>query len=162
MMSEWREHPDHPTYWFSSDGKCAREIGGVLSPRIGTMCGIGYRAIDFRTGKKERLYIHRIICSLFNDGYVEGLHCRHLDCDLTNNRASNLAWGTAADNAKDSVRNGKTLFGEKNPMAKLSEEKVRMMREERELTGRPYYKIAKDFSVSTMTAFRAITRRAWA
>lgn len=36
----------------------------------------------------------------------DGLVVRHLDDDRTNNRASNLAYGTASDNQRDSVRNG--------------------------------------------------------
>lgn len=33
-------------------------------------------------------------------------HVRHLDDNKQNNHLSNLAWGTASDNAADAVRNG--------------------------------------------------------
>lgn len=37
----------------------------------------------------------------------EEKNARHLDDDITNNKLSNLAWGTHKDNYDDGVRNGK-------------------------------------------------------
>jgi hypothetical protein len=34
---------------------------------------------------------------------------RHLDDDRSNNKVSNLAWGTDADNSKDAIRNGRSF-----------------------------------------------------
>ena len=122
-----------------------------------------YRAIDFRVDGKtmKREYIHRVVCDLFNGPQSKGTQCRHLDGDKTNNAASNLAWGTAKENSDDKVLHGTMGFGEKNPMAILTREKVEQMRSIRASENKPYYKIAKDFGVSTMTAFKAVTLRAW-
>lgn len=157
------EHPKFKGYFFSKEGIAFKKKGEKFVPMIGTKCGNGYRAITYSVNGvyQKREYIHREICRLFNGGDGVGLHCRHLDGDINNNAASNLAWGTALENAQDKKRHGTTATGEKNPMAVLTVEKVREMRRIREATGKPYYAIASDFGVSTMTAFRAVTQRAW-
>lgn len=158
-----KEHPIYKGYYFSEEGFAYKRKGNTFTRLIGTKCGAGYRAIDFRVDgvPAKREYIHRTICSLYNGGDGAGLHCRHLDGDMNNNAPWNLAWGTALENASDMKRHGTTAKGERNPMAVLNEEKVSQMRHIRSSSGKPYYVIAKDFGVSTMTAFRAITQRAW-
>lgn len=163
-MSEWKAHPMFSHYKFSSDGEVIGLSRGKPRKLIGTLCGIGYRAIDFKVGGKtmKREYIHRVVCDLFNGPQPEWSQCcRHLDGDKTNNAASNLAWGTDKENSDDKVLHGTMGFGEKNPMAILTREKVDEMRSIREIENKPYYKLAKDFGVSTMTAFRAVTLRTW-
>jgi hypothetical protein len=86
---------------------------------------------------------------------------RHLDTDMRNNSASNLAWGTAADNMNDALRMGKICFGERNGMARLTAERVAAMRKERTEARKTYKQLAAEFGVSTMAAFRAATGRSW-
>lgn len=163
QSEEWLQHPEFPTYSFSSNGSVKSTHTAKQRLLIGTKCGEGYRAIDFRVNGEtaRREYIHRVVCTLFNGKPPEGAQCRHLDGDMTNNSASNLAWGTALDNSNDKFLHGTVAFGELNPMAVLTAEKVEEMRKVREASNKPFRRIAKDFGVSTMTAFRAITKRAW-
>lgn len=162
-MSEWKMHPRFENYFFSSDGEVFRIRNHKRITLIGTKCGPGYRAIDFRKNCRPagREYIHRVVCELFNGAPEEGMQCRHLDGDKTNNKASNLCWGTAIENASDKVLHGTSGIGEKNPMAVLTRSKVDEMKAIRRESKAPYYKIAEQFGVSTMTAFRAVTGRAW-
>jgi hypothetical protein len=166
---EWKEHPKAPSYFFSNLGLAARKSTrfGRLEYRQlrGILCGQhGYRAITPSIGNKllPRLYIHRAVCELFNGEQPNGkLHCRHLDGDQFNNKATNLAWGTPKENAMDGVRNGKIKRGTDNHMAKLNPEAVRLMKEIREKTGAFYHDIAEQFGVSRMTAHRAINGVLW-
>lgn len=162
LGGEWRTMPEYEGAYFSCDGRCARIVASNGKVRLlkGGIHGKGYLAIMLRGSKS--LYIHRAVCTLFNGSPTKGRNqVRHLDGNPKNNCASNLAWGTPKENQADRFIHGTASIGEANPMAKLTSELVRQMRAERESTGRPYYKIAKDFGVSTMTAFRAITNRAW-
>ena len=162
-MSEWIKHPEFTDYEFSISGMVRVTKNGKEKPLVGTKCGAGYRAIDFRSNNanKKREYIHRVVCFLFNGPPAANQQCRHLDGNILNNAASNLAWGTAAENANDKKLHGTLPFGEKNPMARLTRSDVEAMRETRITKNKPYHLIAKEYGVSTMTAYRAVTNQSW-
>jgi hypothetical protein len=160
LSGNWKQHPVFKDYFFCDDGRVASNKKGKFREIIGTKCGQqGYRAIPVLGSKK--IYVHRTICELFNGHPSFGQQCRHLDGNLNNNSAANLKWGTPSENAKDKILHGTSGAGEKNSMAKLSSDDVKKMREIRESTNTPFYKIAKQFNVSTMTAFRAVTQRSF-
>jgi len=160
LDDSWKQHPTYKNYFFCSDGRVASNSKNKLKLIKGTLVGQNkYRAIPVLGSKK--IYVHRTICELFN-GKPSGKNvCRHLDGDKYNNAASNLSWGSHYDNAQDTILHGNALFGEKNPMSRLTSNDVLLMRQKREALKTPYYKLAKEFNVSTMTAFRAVTKRSW-
>lgn len=160
LSGNWKQHPEFKDYHFCDDGRVASYKKGKFRFISGTKCGqIGYRAIPVQGSKK--IYVHRTICELFNGDPKEGEQCRHLDGNRYNNAASNLKWGTPAENANDKILHGTNGAGEKNSMAKLSASDVEKMRNIRDTEKTPFYKIAKQFNVSTMTAFRAVTQRSF-
>jgi len=53
---------------------------------------------------------------------------RHLDGDKLNSKPDNLCWGTYAENEADKRRHGRTALGEKQGIAKLTDEAVRIIR----------------------------------
>lgn len=167
LGGEWRIHPATNNYFFSKEGHAARvtQRKGKRMATIlkGCSCGRGYRAISYPlgNGRYGRIYIHRGVCELFNGPCPDGMECRHLDGNIHNNRASNLCWGTPQENSDDKQRHGTVAFGEANPNSKLTAVEVAEMRRLREERKTPYYKLAKEFNVSTMTAFRAATGRNW-
>jgi hypothetical protein len=57
------------------------------------------------------------------------MECRHLDGDPSNNRPSNLAWGTCKENGEDRIRHGTSGKGERHGQAKLTEAIVRRIME---------------------------------
>lgn len=111
-------------------------------------------------GKLTRWYHHRLICTVFHGSCPDGMECRHLDGDKKNNSAKNLAWGTKPENNRDKEAHGTAPKGEANPQAKLTYSLVLEMRSRRN-DGVSYSALGKEFGVSTMTAFRAVTGRAW-
>lgn len=155
--SYWTNTIEHPDYFYSELG----EVYSVKSKRLlkGSYSGRGYKTIML--GGKWH-YVHRIICGIFQGPPPSDQHVvRHLDGDMMNNTFNNLVWGTPKENSADMVAHGTTLVGERNPMARLTSKGVAEMRRIRSETGDSYYKIAGRFGVSTMTAFRAITGKAW-
>jgi hypothetical protein len=83
---------------------CGPRGGGMLRP---TPAGEGYLSVQLcREGKTRRRYVHMLACEAFHGPRPDGAEVRHLDGDMLNNAAGNLAWGTKSENAQDSIRHG--------------------------------------------------------
>lgn len=151
-----------PEYEFHRDGFVISRVKStprVLKPiKMGAYVGLQLKRSD---GHTEKAYLHRLICEAHHGPCPAGMECRHIDGDKKNNAAENLSWGTKAKNETDKQIHGTVSSGEKNGMAKLTSADVVNMRIRRKSTGESYAKIASDFGVSTMAAYRAITKKQW-
>lgn len=151
-----------PDYEFHQDGFVISKIRAtprVMKPiKMGKYVGLQLKRSD---GHTEKAYLHRLICEAYHGPCPGGMECRHINGDKKNNAASNLMWGTKCENEHDKIIHGTTPSGEKNGMAKLTENDVRQMREYRKNTGKSYAKIGNRFGISTMAAYRAITGKQW-
>ena len=58
--------------------------------------------------------VHRLVASAFIEGYEEGKVVNHIDCNPSNNQASNLEWLTQAENLRH--RSPETLFKKYKPV----------------------------------------------
>jgi hypothetical protein len=76
----------------------------------------GYAMVQIRRGdgSKLNLRVHTEVLTAFVGPRPDGLQGRHLDGDRTNNRLSNLVWGTPLENAADRERHGRTARGERH------------------------------------------------
>ena len=98
------------TYSVGDDGTVlsyARDPQGTALK--GYALGAGYRAVGIyaeENAKPQTHLVHRLVCRAFHGPPPSDEHTdvRHLDGDKTNNRASNLAWGTRSENMRDAVR----------------------------------------------------------
>ena len=136
-----------------------RKTPFILKPiSMGKYLGLQLKRHD---GLLEKIYLHRLVAEAFRGACPDGMECRHLDGDKKNNNSENLCWGTRQENSNDKKLHGTSPIGELNAGAKLSEKLVLNMREHRKKTGDSYKKIGVLFSVSTMTAYRAITKQSW-
>lgn len=151
---------EFPDYTFLADGSVYSGITGkILRPiRMGEYVGHHLRN---RNGLRKSRYLHRLIAEAFHGPCPDGHQCRHLDGNRSNNASGNLAWGTPQENNADKAAHGTVSYGENNPMARLSAGLVLAMRLRREKTEDSYAAIARDYGVSTMTAYRAITGQSW-
>lgn len=68
-----------------------------------------------------RKSVHILVLEAFVGPRPEGLYGLHEDDDRSNNKLSNLRWGTQKENMADAARNGKTRIGEQKPDSKLTE-----------------------------------------
>lgn len=134
-----REIEGFPWYCVGSDGSVwsrlvnvgqkSRPVGLSWTWLKPMKCG-QYRQVNlYRNGRRYRDLIHRIVLETFIGPCPPGMECCHWDDDSSNNRLSNVRWGTRPENRADAVRNGRTTRGSKNGLAKLTESAVLEIRE---------------------------------
>lgn len=122
----------------------------------------GYRRVCLRhNGLKHTVNVHRIVLTTFVGPRPNGMECRHLDGNKTNNHLSNLAWGTRSENALDKILHGtKQWVGEKNSRSKLNPNDVLEIRR-RAASGEKSVSIAKDFPVDHTSIAKIVVRKTW-
>jgi HNH endonuclease len=120
----------------------------------------GHLAVTLGYKRRTKIYfVHRLVLLAFVGPCPQGMQCRHLNGDPTDNRVENLKWGTAYENAADAIRHGRSGKGVQNPKAKLTDDLVRWIR-------KVYVKgnsknIARKLGVSPLTVWEAATYRKW-
>lgn len=111
-------------------GKLQMVLGDTWKRLKGVAHAYGYRYITLSTtdagGSENRPIrgIHSLVLETHDRPCPPGLQCRHLNGHHADNRAWNLVWGTARENAADRERHGTKLSGEKIGTARLSDDQV--------------------------------------
>lgn len=161
MSAAWQSPPGFSKYSVSQTGEVksfVKKTPRLLKPiRFGSYTG--YQMVN-DSGELVRKYRHRLVLETFVGACPVGHECAHLDGDKTNNHVTNLSWVTHKENESHKNEHG-TNNPESRGLAKINRETVEQMKVAREATGASFRSIARQFGVSTMTAFRAITQRSW-
>lgn len=152
---EVRAVPGYPGYRISTlgevFGKRADTVGG-LSYDVGEQ---GHRRVTMhregspRSGDRE--LVHRLVLTTFVRSAVAGEQACHRNGDPSDNRLSNLYWGSQSENWRDRIGHGNG-----RSWSKLSEADVAIIRKRAEV-GESAYRIAQDFPVSD-TQIRNVLR----
>lgn len=101
---EWRPIDGFPGYFISSNAKASHN-GKPLKPHEHNKYGHSVLRM-YKDGKQYTKSLHRVVAEAFIPNPHNYPLVRHLDSNARNNEVSNLAWGTRADNAKDSIEAG--------------------------------------------------------
>lgn len=118
-LDRWRKVPGWPRYEVSTFGHIRRKSYYILDKR-GVRQFIKARYYVHKLTNKDRYSriilkgpdscksesIHIIVLTTFIGPRPNGKKGLHRDDDKSNNKLSNLYWGTDTDNANDAVRNG--------------------------------------------------------
>jgi hypothetical protein len=104
--------------------------------------------------------VPHLILTAFVGSRPPGHEARHLDCDPSNNRLTNLAWGTQAENHADTLRLDHVLRGERHPNAKLTKAQVDQIRELR-TAGLSGPAIGAQFGISHRMVYLIAKNRNW-
>jgi hypothetical protein len=111
-------------------------------------------------GVKHRRFVHVVVLEAFVGPRPTAVHqARHLNGNPADNRAVNLAWGTAKENQGDRVAHGTSNRG-KRYASKLTPEQVRAIRR-RLANDEPCRMIACDYGVTYWAVHAIKTGRTW-
>lgn len=136
-------------------GKRADTSGG-LSPDAGEQGHL--RVTMHREGSPksgERESVHRLVLTAFARPARAGEQACHRNGDPSDNRISNLYWGSQETNWGDRVRHGRG-----RSYSKLTEEEIATIRR-RCAAGEPAYRVAKDYPVSDTQIRNIVSGRQW-
>lgn len=89
----------------------------------------GYLSVTLTDGaNRPQVAVHRLVARTFIGECPMGLHVLHTDGNKFNNHFSNLRYGTPAENVRDTAKHGRQRRGAGHPMAKITDDDVRMIR----------------------------------
>jgi hypothetical protein len=155
-QEEWRPIPGHPRYLVSDQGRVAK----LMKPRE---TELGYLRVGLTTrGEITKRFVHHWVLEAFVGPKPPDCECRHLDGNPTNNRFSNLQWGTASENARDKIRHGTMPMGEDHPLAVLTTGQVAEARRRYRKGERNVSALSQEYPCSNVSLRKAIfgeTRR---
>lgn len=122
----------------------------------------GHYAVNLcQNGRMVTKALHIIVAKAFipNPNHSVMVSVLHKDDDPSHNEASNLYWGTPAQNSKQMVLHQRQSRGSNRPLSKLNEEKVRQIRQ---LAATVSQKVlAERFGVSRSTLNSVVLKRTW-
>jgi len=103
--------------------------------------------------------VHVLVCEAFHGPKPKGMECLHWNDIPSDNRASNLRWGTRSENLRDAVRTGKKQTGEKHQFAKLKNADIPVIRS---LFGTvSYAELGRRYGVNESTIRQIKDGKAW-
>ncbi len=156
-------------------GYAADESGDIFTPAGRKISGgvsrsghINFVPTVVPKGQRSSVLAHRFITYYFvGDELFNHQVVRHLNDVPNDNRWVNLALGSFKDNRGDIPKEKLRKIALVNAPAlvarsrKLQDCDIIRMRELRASEGVPYHKIADAYSITTMTAYRAINKQSW-
>lgn len=118
----------------------------------------GYRQVKIGVdGVKMNVSVHTMVLLAFHGPKPEGHEGCHRNGNPADNRECNLRWGTPESNAQDRKDHGNYAIGEQHPMAKLTVDRVRRIRD-----GRVTCKQAQeDYGISMSQFYRVRRGETW-
>lgn len=98
----------------------SRRLQGRLLTPVKAKSG-GYHRVSLSDGQGgvSVRKVHQLVCAAFIGPRPQGQMPLHCDGDPTNNRLSNLRYGTGSENVADAIAHGTFALGENRVQAKL-------------------------------------------
>ncbi len=166
---EYRVVPEHDGYIAGNDGSVwscwhylsrpyyRHEISNQWKQLKGIPIRHGRKRVTLRNavGGYRVVFISHVVLEAFVGPRPLGLICCHEDDDCTNDKLSNIRWGTEESNIADRQRNGGYKVGQKLDMRKLNESDISHVRVMK-LFGSTLQHIAETFNVSVYTISKAL------
>lgn len=169
---EYRDVPGFPGYRVGSDGSVwnawinchlGRRLTARWKPMKLSPGSKGYLRVNLTpVGERYRTFrVHRLVLEVFVGPCPDGMECRHLNGAKTDNRLTNLAWGTPAENVGDNLAFRVYRHGENHRSVKLTATQVREIRARYAAGGVLLRELAAEFGVNLSNVCSIVNRRSW-
>lgn len=161
---EWEPIKDFPSYEVSNHGDI-RSTRRYKIPHVmkKNLAGNGYFYVQLRrNGKSYSKKISRAVCDAFIIDTKGKLIVNHIDGNKQNDYYQNLEWCSQGDNLRHAYRTGlkHPVRGEDSPNSKLTNDKVRSLREWVR-DGHGIRETARKFLVSHTTVRKILSGSKW-
>ena len=125
VEEEWRAIPGYDGYEVSNLGRVrswrSRKEPVYLKPNP-TGKQRKYLQVALYAEKRQHMfYVHVLVLTVFIGPKLEGMEACHNNGICTDNRLTNLRWGTNAENVEDRRIHGTVATGERHGFAKLTD-----------------------------------------
>lgn len=157
-MTVWRTFVFEDREYEVGDDGSVRRDGRPIKLTLGST-GYLYANLRSKAGARKCATAHSMVAHCFIGPRPSGLQVRHLDGDPHNNRAANLAYGTARENSADAKMHGTVLRGRDLQNARLTERGVMAVRCLAGLV--PLTVMATSMGVSTSIISQAARGETW-
>lgn len=123
----------------------------------------GYMGLNIAIDKKMKAHsIHRLVATHFIKNIDNLPEVNHIDGDKNNNVASNLEWCTRKENMSHAISAGLINHkGDNSPIAKLTNEDVKRIRQVYNSETRTYEDLAEEYGVGGSTIGRIIRKEVY-
>ena len=147
---------DRAVVQMNRGGNCVRVYAGRVLRQVPD--AKGYQKVCLsKEGRHKSRSVHHLVLEAFVGPRPAGLVTRHGPEGVASNALRNLCYGTQRENIQDRRRDGTDVSGERNPRARLTEEKVREIRAD----GRMGIHLAKVYGVSESTIYAVKNNETW-
>lgn len=138
-----------------SRGGDMRRVGGLLRLNVSGY----YPTVQLcRNGKIKLRTVHSLVLEAFAGPRPHGAEGCHNDSNPFNCALSNLRWDTRAGNFGDMIANGTRRRGAKHPLAKLTEDQARAIRNDARL----HKVIAAEYGIDRTNVGHIKRGKSWA
>lgn len=135
--------------------------GELWKPLVQQCRRSGYPEVCLHQGETQRTCkVHHLVLICTKGPKLPGMECRHLNGVRSDNRPSNLVWGTRQENEDDKTLAGGRPAGSKHQHSKLREIDIPVIRS-RFAAGHRIAMIAADYGVSRSTIHSVTSGRNW-
>jgi hypothetical protein len=133
--------------------------GGLLKS---TPIPSGYLTVVlYKDCKRKTCRVHQIVAAAFIRIRLPGEETRHENGNQIDNDASNLLYGTRADNQQDAIRHGTHSHGSRHGNSVLTENQVREIRLRYAAGGISQRALAKEYNYNQGNLVNIINRKTW-
>lgn len=161
MDKNFRPIPSYPKYEVNKDGWVRNAYTQKPLQQFENVDGYLMVAL-WKNGRALHRRVHRLVAEAFYGPQpFEGAEVNHIDGNKKNNRVSNLEYVTKLENIEHAVQTGLVKRGEESTGHKLTEEKVREIRDLHKNGKISLRDLAFMFDVSQEAVVKIVKNRNW-